>query len=108
MKEAEVTPLNTSSEPINEDSSTRTRIKGKILKTYPGGYGFITSEERKFTRFYFYWTALRNRTKNFVDIKPNDPCEFEPFEYIDHKSGENKGWRAKDIEILERVEYNKD
>lgn len=102
MKEAEVTPLDTGKNMDESDTPTKPRLKGKILKTYPGGYGFIISEERKFTRFYFYWTALRNRTKNFIDIRPNDPVEFEPFEYIDNKTGENKGWRAKDIEVLDK------
>ena len=79
-----------STEPITEEK----RIRGKIIKVSPGGWGFISSKEIKFTRIFFHWTSLRQDTVKFADLKNGMKVEFTPIEV------EGKGWRAIKINIL--------
>jgi cold shock CspA family protein len=90
MKEAEVIPLNT--EPI--------RLLGKIVKLdKENGWGFITSPEKRFVRFYFHWTALKP-TDDFNSLEINQLVRFEPIDYVDARTNERMGWRAYQIELL--------
>lgn len=62
------------------------------------GFGFITSkdEDLKFEKLFFHWTALKNETVKFTELKRGDPVEFEIMEVPD------KGKRAINIDALER------
>lgn len=70
------------------------RVKGKIIKISEKGWGFITSQEIKFTRIFFHWTSLKQNTVNFTDLKNGMKVEFTPIEIPD------KGCRAIKIEVL--------
>lgn len=91
MKEAEVIPLDTLPK----------RIKGKIVKLdKEGGWGFIISNEMRFKRFYFHWSALP-ATVDFTELEVGERVEFDPINYTDPRTNEEKGWRAFRITILE-------
>lgn len=89
MKEAEVIPLNT--DPI-------VRIEGHITRIFDeegtGGYGFISSRSKPYTRIFFHWSALVPNTKDFTELKKGDKVKFDLIKY------EDKGWRALKIEVL--------
>ena len=70
------------------------RVRGKIIKISEKGWGFITSQEIKFTRIFFHWTSLKQNTINFTDLKNGMKVEFTPIEIPD------KGCRAIKIEVL--------
>jgi cold shock CspA family protein len=70
-------------------------LEGKIVKLNTDrGYGFILSDERKFKRFFFHWTALRPEGIGFEEITPGMKVRF-----VEAYSAE-KGPRAVQIEIL--------
>ena len=87
MKEAEVIPI----VPIE-------RIEGHITRIFnddgTGGYGFISSRAKPFTRIFFHWSALLPTTKDFLELKKGDKVKFDLVKY------EDKGWRALKIEVL--------
>lgn len=55
------------------------RIRGKITMTHEKGYGFIISEEMKFIKFFFHWTALNQDTLRFPELKTGMEVEFTPY-----------------------------
>jgi len=73
-------------------------IEGKILHVSDKGFGFITSEDIKFTRIFFHWTGLNQDTLKFTDLKKNMLVRFIPMEV------EGKGWRAIKIEVLDATD----
>lgn len=87
MREAAVEKLNT-------------RVRGKIVKLHPSGYGFIVSDAMPFTRIYFFWSALEPGEPNFLELKFNDEVEFEIIDYIDKSTGKSKGPRAAHIKVV--------
>lgn len=89
VKEAEVNPLNTE-EPNTEEK----RVKGKVIKIHPDGYGFVSTKEIPFTKIYFHWTNL-DHSVQFLDLKYNMKVSF-----IAQQIPE-KGWRAIKIKAEE-------
>lgn len=71
------------------------RVKGKIFKLSPQGYGFISSHDIPFTRIFFHWSSLRANTKKFTDLKVGDLVEFTPSDTKD------KGTRAIRISVYD-------
>lgn len=67
---------------------------GKITRIDKTGWGFISSQDKPFTRIFFHWTSLSQKTSNFVDLKRGMKVSFELIEYQD------KGWRAIKIEVI--------
>jgi len=76
------------------------RIRGKITKLDKSGWGFILSNEDRFKRFFFHWSALNPGTLNFTDLCKGMTVEFNPVHYFD-RDGEDKGWRAYKIDVIE-------
>lgn len=71
------------------------RIQGKIYHINRNGYGFISTEEMKFTRIFFHWQSLKNTTKKFTELKRGMLVEFELLD-----RGE-QGWAAIKIEVID-------
>jgi cold shock CspA family protein len=71
------------------------RIKGKIIHLDKKGYGFITSQEIKFTRIFFHWSGLNQDTLHFTELNKGMEVEFTPKEFSD------LGWRAIKIDVLD-------
>lgn len=77
------------------------RMTGKITKLDlgdKGGWGFISSKQKKFTRIFFHWSALTQDTLNFVELKKGMEVEFTPVEVPE------KGWRAIRVRVIEQEE----
>ena len=72
------------------------RKTGRIIKVSSKGWGFISSRDIEFTRIFFHWTALKQNTLNFKELKTGMMVAFKPFQTTD------KGYRAIDIEVIER------
>ena len=82
-------------EPETPEVANEKRVKGKIFKLSPQGYGFISSHDIPFTRIFFHWSSLKADTKNFTQLKVGDRVEFTPSDTKD------KGVRAIRIVVLE-------
>ena len=70
-------------------------MEGTITKVSPDGYGFILSPELPFTRIFFHWTALRQDTLNFTQLKKYMRVRFVPV------NTHNQGYRAFKIMVLD-------
>jgi len=69
-------------------------VIGKILKISRNGWGFISSKEIKFTRIFFHWTALKQDTVPFLELKNGMTVEFTPIKI------EGRGYRAIHIRVI--------
>lgn len=78
----------------------RRTVIGKIIKVSEDGWGFVSSREIEFTRIFFHWTALRQDTLPFKQLKTGMKCEFTPIEI------EGRGWRAIHLKVLESEKKN--
>lgn len=67
---------------------------GKIVKLSKSGWGFITSREMPFVRFFFHWTALEPDTIPFPELKLQMEVEFTPVKH------DRKGYRAIKIRVI--------
>lgn len=80
------------------------KITGKIIKIDRKGWGFITSEEIKFTKFFFHWTALEQSSKKFLELNTGMEVKFIPIDLekpIDDKDIERyRGPRAIKVEVI--------
>jgi cold shock CspA family protein len=76
--------------------STETQITGKITKLHERGWGFITSQEKKFTRIFFHWSALEQDTLNFTQLRVGMRVTFYLKEFPD------RGFRAVKMRVLPR------
>lgn len=74
------------------------RIRGKLTRVDPKGFGFITSREIPYTRIFFHWSGLLQSTRNFKDLQKGMTVEFNPFLLKD------KGYRALRISVVEDTE----
>lgn len=81
---------------LTRGTMTETKIVGKIIKINRSGWGFISSKEIEFTRIFFHWTALRQDSVPFLDLKIGMRVEFTPIQVP------NKGWRAMHIKAIVR------
>lgn len=71
-------------------------VVGRIIKVSKAGWGFISSREIEFTRIFFHWTALRQDTVSFKELKTGMMVEFTPLKV------EGKGHRAVHIKVIEK------
>jgi cold shock CspA family protein len=79
---------------------TNAKAIGKIIKLSKTGWGFISSKDIQFTRIFFHWSALRQDTIPFLELKTGMMVEFTPLQV------EGKGWRAVHIRVLEKEKNN--
>lgn len=77
-------------------SENEKKVVGRIIKVHKTGWGFISSKEIEFTRIFFHWTALRQDTLKFPEIKTGMYVEFTPLEVP------GKGFRAVHVRIIEK------
>ena len=77
------------------------KIAGRIIQVSKQGWGFISSKEIEFTRIFFHWTALRQDTISFLELRPGMHVEFTPLRI------EGKGWRAMHIKVVEKEKEEK-
>lgn len=80
-------------EPLEEIKEPR--VTGKIIHLSEDGWGFITSQEIKFTRIFFHWTSLEQSTLKFPELKKGMKVKFSSKEY------QEKGTRAIKIKVIE-------
>ena len=73
-----------------------TRAVGKIIKVHKTGWGFISSRDIEFTRIFFHWTALRQDTLRFLELRTGMWVEFTPLDIP------GKGYRAMHLRVVER------
>ena len=73
------------------------KLEGKIIKLMTEGpkrgYGFITSDQREYVKFFFHWSALRQETLNFKDLTVGMKVKF-----VEAKT--ERGNRAVQIEVI--------
>ena len=79
---------------------TDTKVIGRIIKVSKDGWGFISSKEIQFTRIFFHWTALRQDTIPFLDLKVGMDVEFTPLQIP------GRGFRAIRVRVVEREKAN--
>ena len=73
---------------------------GRVIKVHKTGWGFISSKEIEFTRIFFHWTALRQDTVKFPELKTGMTVEFTPVEIP------GKGFRAVHVRVIPKVVTN--
>lgn len=76
-----------------------TRAVGKIIKVHKDGWGFISSRDIEFTRIFFHWTALRQDTLRFLELRTGMYVEFTPLDIP------GKGYRAMHLRIVEKPRH---
>ena len=76
------------------------RITGRIIKVSKTGWGFISSKDIEFTRIFFHWTELQQKTLKFPQLRIGMIVEFTPQEDT------IKGWRAVHIRVLPKENEN--
>lgn len=86
---------NTDDKLLNSGEFIEKRMRGKITRVDPKGFGFITSKEIPYTRIFFHWSGLLQTTRNFKDLDKGMWVEFNPFLIRD------KGYRALRIEVVD-------
>lgn len=72
------------------------KLTGRIIKISRTGWGFISSKDIEFTRIFFHWTALRQDTLPFLELKVGMHVEFTPIQIP------GKGYRAVHVRVLEK------
>jgi cold shock CspA family protein len=80
---------------VNNEMSD-TKVIGRIIKVSKQGWGFISSKDIEFTRIFFHWTALRQDTIPFLELKTGMQVEFTPLQIP------GKGWRAVHVRVVEK------
>jgi cold shock CspA family protein len=86
-----------------EKAEKEKRIKGKIIRVDPKGYGFIISNELPFERIFFHWSSLRNNTVRFPELRRGMTVEFVARDQgKDEATGENKGFKAIRIIVVSK------
>lgn len=87
-----------------EKAEKEKRIKGKIIRVDPKGYGFIISNELPFERIFFHWSSLRGNTLRFPELKRGMTVEFVARDQgKDEVTHENKGYKAIRIEVVNKT-----
>src|SRR6186713_3406487 len=82
------------------DKTMTEKISGRVIKVHKTGWGFISSKEIEFTRIFFHWTALRQDTVKFPELKTGMHVEFTPVEIP------GKGFRAVHVRVVPKVVSN--
>lgn len=84
-------------EPVTSEDLEQipSRITGKIFYlNEQEGWGFIVSNEIKFTRIFFHWSSLNQDTLHFTELKKGMIVEFTP------KDHDTRGWRGIKIKVI--------
>lgn len=76
------------------------KVIGRIIKVSKEGWGFISSKDIEFTRIFFHWTALRQDSLPFLELRTGMQVEFTPLQIP------GKGWRAVHVRVVEREKVN--
>lgn len=78
------------------------KIIGRITKIHESGWGFLISEEIKFTKFFFHWTGLAQDTLKFPELKTGMRVKFIPIrlEEVVIEGEKKKGPGAIKIEVI--------
>ena len=76
------------------DETTERKVIGRVIKVHKTGWGFISSRDIEFTRIFFHWTALRQDTVKFPELKTGMTVEFTPVEIP------GKGFRAVHVRVI--------
>ena len=82
---------------IGAEMEPETKVVGRVIKVHKTGWGFISSKEIEFTRIFFHWTALRQDTVKFPELKTGMHVEFTPVEIP------GKGFRAVHVRVIPKV-----
>jgi cold shock CspA family protein len=88
---------------VNKNERTKvtdTKVVGRIIKVSKAGWGFISSKDIEFTRIFFHWTALRQDTVPFLELKTGMIVEFTPLQIP------GKGYRAVHVRVIEKQVNN--
>lgn len=86
-----------------EKAEAEKRIQGRIIKVDPKGYGFIISPELPFERIFFHWSSLRTNTLRFPELRRGMTAEFVARDQGKNDKGENLGYKAIRIMIVDRT-----
>lgn len=87
-----------------EKAEKEKRIKGKIIRVDPKGYGFIISNELPFERIFFHWSSLRSNTLRFPELRRGMTVEFVARDQgKDEVTHENKGYKAIRIVVVDKT-----
>ena len=91
-------------ESVARDKAEREkRIKGKIIRVDPKGYGFIISPELPFERIFFHWSSLRSNTLRFPELSRGMTVEFVARDQgKDEATGDNKGYKGIRIVVVDK------
>jgi len=84
---------------MNEGTEER-KVVGRVIKVSKTGWGFISSRDIEFTRIFFHWTALRQDTMKFPELKTGMHVEFTPVEIP------GKGYRAVHVRVIPKQVTN--
>jgi cold shock CspA family protein len=82
------------------EETTERKVVGRVIKVHKTGWGFISSRDIEFTRIFFHWTALRQDTVKFPELKTGNYVEFTPVEIP------GKGFRAVHVRVVPKPEVN--
>ncbi len=78
------------------------RIEGKIIHLDEEGWGFFSSDEVKYERIFFHWSALSKGERNFKFLVRGMRCEFDCVYIKASLDGQpDKGWRALKIKVID-------
>lgn len=69
------------------------RIQGTIT-WLDRGWGFIVSRDIEYTRIFFHWSGLSQRTLHFSELKKGMKVEFEV------RTHPKRGYKAVKIEVV--------
>jgi cold shock CspA family protein len=75
---------------------TDIKVIGRVIKVSKAGWGFISSKDIEFTRIFFHWTALRQDTVTFPNLRTGMIVEFTPLQIP------GKGYRAVHVRVIEK------
>ena len=75
---------------------TETKSIGRIIKVSKDGWGFISSRDIEFTRIFFHWTALRQDSIPFKELRTGMWVEFTPTQVP------GKGYRAVHVKTIDK------
>lgn len=81
-------------------ADTESKVIGRVIKVSRKGWGFISSKEIEFTRIFFHWTALRQDTISFPELKTGMMVEFVPLQIP------GRGYRAIHVRVIEKEKPN--
>lgn len=89
---------------MNDIKEAVRRIEGKIIHLDEEGWGFFSSDEVKYERIFFHWSALAKGEINFKFLRRGMRCTFDCVYIKSTQDGQpDKGWRALKIKVIDDV-----